>query len=535
MTRLYTLGNSPIRVSEVKKALKKYPCQEKAYALINGLQYGFDMKYSGPRRPFEANGKEIFGERLLAARQKIQKEISMGRIAGPFINPPFPTFRTSPISVIPKKSSSEFRLIHNLSFPSQNSVNDFIEREFCSVSYSSIDDAVDMIQKLGPNSFLAKCDIKSAFRLLRISPQDFDLFGFKFENLYYFDKCLPMGASISCALFESFSTALHWYVKKESNSENILHYLDDFLFGGVSVPECKEVLICFQDCCKLWGVPLADEKTVEPTEILIFLGVEFDTINMIMRLPLEKITELREKILYCLGCSKITLKELQSLLGSLNFACQVVVPGRAFCRRLIDATCNVQKSYYRIRVTKAMKDDLEVWLQFLSEYNGTTVILDKFWSSNSDLNLFSDSAGGKEKGFGIFFDNRWAQACWPSSWVNSDILTDITFLELFPVVVALNIWGELLRNKRILFHVDNQAVVAIVNKKSSRSPRVMSLVRKLVLDCLKYNILIKCEHIPGVMNKVCDALSRCDFQKFQTLCPTAEPRPCAIPSHLWKI
>jgi len=55
-----------------------------------------------------------------------------------------------------------------------------------------------------------------------------------FKNKHYFDKCLPMGASISCSLFEKFSTALHWCKKKKINSgnRNILHYLDDFLFGG---------------------------------------------------------------------------------------------------------------------------------------------------------------------------------------------------------------------------------------------------------------------------------------------------------------
>ena len=85
-----------------------------------------------------------------------------------------------------------------MSFPENGSVNDFIDKELCSVKYSTIDDAIKMIHKLGKNAKMAKCDIKSAFRLLRLSPGDFDLMGFKFENQFFFDKCLPMGASISC-------------------------------------------------------------------------------------------------------------------------------------------------------------------------------------------------------------------------------------------------------------------------------------------------------------------------------------------------
>ena len=116
--------------------------------------------------------------------------------------------------------------------------------------------------------------------------------------------------------------------------------------------------------------------------------------------------------------------------------------------------------------------------------------------------------------------------------MSSGTLTDITFLELFPVVIALNIWGESLRNIIFLFHIDNRANVSIINKRSSRSPRVISHVRKLVFACLKFNILIKAEHIPGNLNSLADSLSRCDFQEFRKLCPAAEDTPCVIPSNL---
>jgi hypothetical protein len=90
-------------VKEVKKALINYLYPDKARDLIEGLQYGYELKYSGPRRLFAAKSKEIVGYYEDIAKQKIMKEIQLGRIAGPFSNPPFPIFRVSPISVIPKK------------------------------------------------------------------------------------------------------------------------------------------------------------------------------------------------------------------------------------------------------------------------------------------------------------------------------------------------------------------------------------------------------------------------------------------------
>jgi hypothetical protein len=459
----------------------------------------------------------------------------MGRIAGPFSVPLFPTLRVSPIGLVPKKNG-DFRMIHNLSYPCKNSVNDFIDHEFCSVRYSSIDDAVKIIQRPGRGAKLSKCDIKSAFCLLRIFPGDFDQLGFVFQDKYYFDKCLPFGASISCALFEKFSTALHWFTEIRSDSPNILHYLDDFLFGGdANTSRCHETLKTFQEVCKSWGVPLADDKTVEPVEVLTFLGVELDTIKMEMRLPQDKIIELTNRLKICLDAKKVSLRDLQSFLGLLNFACQVVAPGRAFSRRLISATCKVTKPHHRIRVSQEMREDLKVWLSFLSDYNGITVMLDNVWTSNETICLFTDSAGGRDKGFGIYFQGKWAQGCWPKEWADNGILADITFLELFPVVISVHIWGIHLKNKRIIFNVDNQAVVAIINKKSSKSNRVMTLVRNLVSLSLQYNIMLKAEHIPGKINSIADALSRSDWQRFKTLCPEADPEPTEIPDHLWKI
>jgi hypothetical protein len=344
-----------------------------------------------------------------------------------------------------------------------------------------------------------------------------------------------MGASISCSLFEKFSTTLHWFTEIKSGNENILHYLDDFLFGGeANTSTCKETLDTFRDICSVWGVPLAEDKTVEPVEVLTFLDIEFDTIRMELRLPNEKLFAINHILTVFMHSKKITLRQLQSLIGLLSFACQVVAPGRDFCRRLIDATCSVKKPHHKIRVSQAMREDIKVWQFFLSQYNGITVMLDTLWSSNDSIELFTDSVGGRNKGFGIYFQGKWAQSCWPKHWIENGTLRDITFLELFPVVVSIYIWGSNLRNKKLVFRVDNESVVVIINKKSSKSIRVMSLVRVLVLSTLKYNIMIKAEHTPGKINKIAGSLSRSDWQLFRSLCPEADQHGTEIPNHLLK-
>jgi hypothetical protein len=58
-----------------------------------------------------------------------------------------------------------------------------------------------------------------------------------------------------------------------------------------------------------------------------------------------------------------------------------------------------------------MREDLKVWLSFLSDYNGITVMLDNVWISNETICLLTDSAGGRDKGLGIYFQGKWAQGC----------------------------------------------------------------------------------------------------------------------------
>ena len=125
---------------------------------------------------------------------------------GPFSEPHFENFRCSPLGIVPKKDPSEFRLIHHLSYPPGSSVKDFIPEDCSSVHYASINDAISVVKRKGAGCFMAKTDVKSAFRIIPISPDDFALLGMKWENSYYFDRCLPMGCSSSCAIFEVFST-----------------------------------------------------------------------------------------------------------------------------------------------------------------------------------------------------------------------------------------------------------------------------------------------------------------------------------------
>jgi hypothetical protein len=104
-------------------------------------------------------------------------------VLGPFSQKNISTLQVSPIGLVPK-SSGEWRLITHLSFPENDSVNDFIDPQICSVKYLSFDKVVDMVSGLGKSALCGKMDISQAFRLLVVHPGDFDLLAIYFDEHY---------------------------------------------------------------------------------------------------------------------------------------------------------------------------------------------------------------------------------------------------------------------------------------------------------------------------------------------------------------
>ncbi|CAJ0945005.1 unnamed protein product [Ranitomeya imitator] len=366
------------------------------------------------------------------------------------------------------------------------SVNDGIPSDETAVTYISFDKAVDLIRNAGPGALMAKSDIESAFRLLPVHPDCHHLLGAKFEDLYYYDTCLPMGCSISCFYFELFSTFLEWVARKITR---LTHYLDDFLIVGPAGSDvCAAALAQFKDAMAHFGVPLSPEKTIGPVPVITFLGIEIDSVAMEFRLPKEKIDKLLDLISGCISVGKVTLTQMQLLLGSLNFACRVMPAGRIFSRRLMIATRGVKQRHHRIRITAHLRSDLNTWKLFLSDYNGRTCFQETE-CSNVDMGLFF--AASSNTGFRVRFGNKLCASNWPAFWVSRKWNVEATLIELVPVAVAMDIWGPQLANKRIRLNLQSVGGAHAINYLASPSPQVLDLIRFIVLRCLTFNVWLK--------------------------------------------
>lgn len=276
------------------------------------------------------------------------------------------------------------------------------------------------------------------------------------QGEYFVDRNLEMGLASSCKIFEQLSSALEWIAKTKLGIHNIVHILDDFLLMDQTESGCNTKLIKFLSMCHDIGVPIAKDKTFPPNTTMTFVGYELDTVLKEARLPIDKLVKCSQLIDGCLKHPKITLRNLQSIIGTLNFCCNIVVCGRAFLRRLINLTMGIKRPYYFIRITKSVQEDLQAWKTFLNMYNCKSFFLPDRWIQSPAIHLYTDASGNH--GYGGVLGSHWFFGPWDDSWRGQNI----TLLELYPIVIAIHIWGTILSNKCIYFHTDNIAVAAIM-------------------------------------------------------------------------
>ena len=491
--------------------------------MFKGFSQGFSIcnKDSYPQNPPKNLKSSQLHPQIVDI--KLDKEAKLGRIAGPFTQPPLEDMVFSPLGLQPKKAPGQFRVIHHLSFPKGRSVNDGIPFDLATVKYASVGQAIRHIVNTGPKCYLAKTDIQSAFRIVPVNPSDYHLLGFQWRDKYYYDRCLPMGCSSSCAIFEKFSTSLEWIISHKLNNVVVLHILDDFLFISETWEGCNHALHQFSLLCSDLGVPLAPEKTVGPSQILEFAGISLDTVDMAASLPQDKVTKFMSYLDTMLVSKSVQLRDIQGLAGMLNFACGVIAPARAFSRRLYNLSIGLSRPYHHRKVTNQVKLDLLVWKEFLLSYNRQTFFLDYRFLSPDVLQLFTDSSS--TIGYGGFFGSRW----FSGTWSDKTRGLNIALLELYPICLAIKLWGVQLSNKCIQINSDNMAVVHIINSFTSKDLSIMTLLRKLVLDCMTSNILIRSVHLAGSLNTCSDLLSRGQVSKAKAMFPHLQQYPVKVP------
>ena len=110
----------------------------------------------------------------------------------------------------------------------------------------------------------------------------------------------------------------------------------------------------------------------------------------------------------------------------------------------------------------------------------------------------------------------------------------IAYKELFPVVIAAHVWGHMWCKRHVLFRSDNEAVVHILNTRTSKVPSLMQLLCSLLLSAARHSFSFSAQDLLSVNNQIAVALSRFRWQDFGQLVPDAQPHPTRISPIFWR-
>ena len=518
---------TPLKLPVWRTALAGHPDKNFASFVLKGLEEGFRIGFNHREAKLQSCNRNMPCEVPEVVTDYLLQELRLGRLIRlSEAEANLSGIHCSPIGVIPKKHKpGKWRLIVDLSSPESASVNDGISREVCSLSYTSVDVIAEKVVSQGQGTLMGKMDIKQAYRMVPVHPDDRHLLGMKWQGSVYVDKVLPFGLRSAPLIFTAVADALQWMMVRNGLTF-VDHYLDDFVtVGKPGSEECANNMRIMHETCINSGTPIEEDKSEGPTTVLPFLGIEFDTTNMVLRLPDMKLKQLREIVAQWRGKKTCRKRDLQSIIGSLSHASKVVRPGRTFLRRLIDLLAVAKKPHHYIRLTRDARSDIEWWHCFAAQWNGVSMIQSQS-EQKPDIIITSDASG--KWGCGAFCAQRWFQLEWPRHLE----ATHITVKELIPIVLGAAVWGREWQGLSVGALCDNAAVVAIINWGNSRDQEVMHLMRCLAFIQAKWHFSLRASHIKGSANDLADALSRNNKEYFLSHHPQASLSPTPLPQEL---
>ena len=502
--------------------------------VISFMKFGWPTGFMGSTMPqLNLQNHSSSLQHPAAVKEFLQKEIKLGGIMGPFVSSPFEWTRTNPLMARPKKDSDDFRIILDLSFPEDCSVNSSIPKILFEGSPFKLHlptplDLAEIIAKKGQYCYLYKVDLSRAYRQLPIDPYDWPLLGILWEEKFNVDLEIPFGLRHGAMACQRV-TKVVYYVLKNKHQADASPYIDDF--GGIAGQlkiEANNQYIALKTILLDLGLTVAWEKCVPPTQILTWTGTTFDTIRMIMWIETTKVEAL-ELAKFYLEESSITLKQLEILLGKLIYASKLSNPAKRFLNRLLHFRRSISEKG-KFLLTEGTKDDLKWFVKFLPSYNGRAIIRSR--TAPTEF-LYTDASlvGG-----GAFIaDFAYFAVQWPEQFMEWGY--SIAELEIYTILVAFREWMNHLSGVTVQIKSDNEATVISIKTGKTRNLFMVDCIREIWYICAIADIDIL-SHIPGKDNVIADMLSRCfssesHAQSFSKFKATTNLMQTLVPN--WKL
>ena len=401
--------------------------------------------------------------------------------------------------------------------------NDFITEEEKSVKYPSIIQIVSIIVKVGIIWMIA-ADAENAFNRVPIANEYIRHYAIRLANLIIFWTALVFGGASSCAVYTTFALMLGWIMINEcpdifiiKKTRVLVSYLDDFWAGHSTLEGAWRQYNMIRYGFDKYGVPTQEKKMNIPTTRLKFIGFIIDTMKQQLEIPADKMVKLRLKAQRILRKWRkgetITMTTLAAFIGLTRYTTYVIYYIIPYLRRLEEAVAN-KNPKQRIKGNKEMEMDITKILKAIQipERNKISFHWLLYPKDKGDIEIETDASTGYGMGGiemmdkGTYYGIAYEQI---ENWPKKNP-PDIVYLELMAVLVALKINPRRYRKKAILLRVDNEAVCAIIRKKSACFERkdLQQLIREICEIAIKEEFYFWIKWISTEENVRADRLSR---------------------------
>ena len=254
------------------------------------------------------------------------------------------------------------------------------------------------------------------------------------------------------------------------------------------------------------GLQEQKQKYVPPSTNIVFLGVTFDSISLTLSVPQDRVHETIAALDEWLLAERLSRKEVQHIVGKLQFLAYCVRPGRLFINWILEFMRGLPDTG-RHPMTDGFRADLRWWRLFLPQYNGISMMAINQWSFPDKI--FAPDACLQGYGAWNNENRQFFHKTFPEKIFRQNLSRNA--LELITIVVATKVLGKGWKGKRIVVQCDNEVSVMVPNTGRCRNPILANCWCEFELIAARHEFEIRANHIPGVESRIPDALSRWDI------------------------
>lgn len=544
----------PFAVDVWTRMLEGYVPSDSCYTatvLIAGILHGHYVRYEGSRsKGRHSRNHPVARANHLALLALVEKEVELGRYRGPVdqskLPPGMRPIVVSPLNLADKNvnavDTSRWRLIHDLSSPKNNSVNDGIAP--IPTQWQLVSHALQMIVNAGRGCHLLKMDVKSAYRQIAVHIDDWHLFGIMIEDELFIDTFLPFGCRASGAIWERYGQAMQWMLEHKYNTPASSRWVDDFLWA-LSATESAAHKATIEAAFIELGVPMDPNKTQGPSPEEIYIGYSLNTNAMTIGVSHSKRKQHIELAEAMLQDNNVTISGLRTLIGKLEHDSMAVRLGRSYMHALYTlqaaVTLKALPDQHHVHLNAAVREELRWWVAALQQDITADIHNYTSWTGHESIHAWSDAS---EWGCGAVSGNEYISLPWTQPIRDiAGIKTkrrNMVFCETLGIATALLTWCHQWANKRVTFHTDCMAAVYGINKgraSTGSSPHLQALYLQINRIITEHNILFRTVHIRGADNIAADHCSRDRVQLYLRTVPSGSPAPtpAATPTLSWRL